>query len=73
MEHYQSSSTPKSSLPKIQSVTPSVNKGNSLAQEKDPLPVELSTNCSHGMKVCESFFHLPNYQVLEVNLKYLIL
>ncbi|XP_071729839.1 ATP-dependent DNA helicase Q-like 4A [Rutidosis leptorrhynchoides] len=49
-QHYQSASTPRSSIPHCPPVTPAVC--NSVSRHNDlSLPPELSVNCSHGHKL----------------------
>ncbi|KAK4758393.1 hypothetical protein SAY87_019694 [Trapa incisa] len=51
MEHYQSAGTPQSSDSKHPPVTPPVKRHNFVQLEEIPLPEELSSNCSHGLKL----------------------
>ncbi|KAL5729467.1 DNA helicase [Ranunculus cassubicifolius] len=48
MEHFQSSCTPQSSVKHVPSTLVNINNGR---LDKENLPPELSTKCSHGLKV----------------------
>ncbi|GAV61187.1 DEAD domain-containing protein/Helicase_C domain-containing protein/HRDC domain-containing protein/RQC domain-containing protein [Cephalotus follicularis] len=51
MDHYQSNCTPQPSVSKLPLITPTTDRGNFVRQDEICLPPELSSNCSHGMKV----------------------
>ncbi|KAK7328296.1 hypothetical protein VNO77_22399 [Canavalia gladiata] len=51
VEKYQSTCTPKPSIPKLPSLTPTVDKDNFARQEDNDLPPDLCLDCIHGYKL----------------------
>nr|XP_023897078.1 ATP-dependent DNA helicase Q-like 4A [Quercus suber]POF20969.1 atp-dependent dna helicase q-like 4a [Quercus suber] len=51
VERYQSTCTPQPSISKLPPITPTIDKDNFSRQDESSLPLELCSNCSHGLKL----------------------
>ncbi|KAL0013198.1 hypothetical protein SO802_000267 [Lithocarpus litseifolius] len=51
VERYQSTCTPQPSISKLPPITPTIDKDNFSRKDESSLPMELCSNCSHGLKL----------------------